>query len=92
MKSYHESELTDLVQKIENQAVIDALDKVVSQLNRKADIIENLLYSDEARCIYNHSSAETFNLLYEQRKKLQQKQRTIYETAGIIYDIQSRCF
>lgn len=90
MKSYHESELTDLVQRIESQTVFEALDKVLSQLDKKADIIENLLYSDEARCIFNNSRGRRFNLLYESRSKLHIKQRTIYEIAGTIYEIERK--
>lgn len=90
MTSYLESELTDLVQRIESQAVFEALNKVLYQLDRKADIIENLLYSDEARCIFNHSRGKMFDLLYETRSKLHVKQRTIYEIASIIYEIQRK--
>lgn len=90
MKSTHEQELIDLVQRIESRAVSVALDKVLSQLNREADIIENLLYSDEARSIWNHSRGKMFNRIYELRDKLHVKQRTLYEIAGTIYEIQSR--
>lgn len=90
MKSSQEIELMDLVQRIESQAVFEALNKVLSQLDRKADIIENLLYSDEARCIFNHSRGKMFDLLYETRSKLHVKQRTIYEIASTICEIQRK--
>lgn len=90
MKSYLKSELTDLVQRIESQAVFEALNKVLYQLDRKADIIENLLYSDEARCIFNHSRGKMFDLIFESRSKLHVKQRTIYEIASTIYEIQRK--
>lgn len=61
MKSYHDQELTDLVQRIESQAALEALDKVLSQLHKKADMIENLLHSEIAWYIYMQSAGENYH-------------------------------
>lgn len=90
MKSSQDIELMDLVQRIENDAAIKALDEVLSKLDRKADLIKHLLWSDESRYITNQSRGKRFNILLELRSKLHHKQRTIYQIAGIIYDIKSR--
>ena len=90
MKRNHEIELVDLVQRIENEASIKALDEVLLKLNRKADMIEFLLYSDESINIYRRSEGPQFERLWKQRNVLYKKQKTIYEIAGIIYDIRRR--
>ena len=90
MKLNHEKELVDLVQRIENEASIEALDEVLSKLNRKADMIEHLLYCDESINIFHLSEGPEFERLWNKRSVLYKKQRTIYEIAGIIYDIKSR--
>lgn len=90
MKPNHEIELVNLVQRIENEASIKALDEVLLKLNRKADMIEFLLYSDESINIYRLSEGPKFERLWNKRSVLYKKQKTIYEIAGIIYDIRRR--
>ena len=90
MKPNHEIELVNLVQRIENEASIKAIDEVLSKLNRKADMIEHLLYCDESINIYRLSEGPAFQRLWIKRSVLYKKQRTIYEIAGIIYDIRRR--
>ena len=90
MKSYHEQELMNIVNRIEKQAAFEALDKVMFQLNRKADVIEHLLYSDESINIYHLSKGHNFDRIWDKRQVLQQKQRTIYQIADTIYDIRSQ--
>lgn len=90
MKSSQEIELMDLVQRIENDAAIKALDEVLSKLDRKADLIEHLLWSNESRYIVNQSRGKRFNDLLELRSKLHHKQRTIHEIASSIYEIERK--
>lgn len=88
MKAILEQDLMNMVQRIEKQAVYDALDEVLSQLNRKADMIEHLLYSEVGWQIYQQSSGKMAQLMFEQRRLLRQKIRAIYEIAGFVYEIQ----
>lgn len=90
MKPNNVKELVDLVQRIENEASIKALDEVLLKLNRKADMIEFLLYCDESINIYRLSEGPEFERLWKKRNVLYKKQITIYEIAGIIYDIRRR--
>lgn len=92
MKPNIKLELEDLVQRIENEAIIKALDEVLSMLNRKADIIEWLLYNDESTNILQLSQGSNFERIWNKRRALYKKQRTIYEIARAIYDIQRRYF
>lgn len=69
---------------ITEQVRKETLQEVLTTLNRRANMMDNLLWSDEAIATYHHATCDRWTKLYNHRSRCQAKCHAAWQAAGVV--------
>ena len=72
------------------QGYLNGLAKARDILSERANMIDRLLYSDEAMAIKWHATGVKFDAILTARRELQEKARALWEAGGMLYKEEER--
>ena len=89
---YYQNAINQDIEKLIKEVEMYTWEQAENVLTDQAEIIETLLYSDEAMTIRNNSWGEKFGKMYELRMNLIKKQHMLYKMAHLMHVEWSKVF